>query len=264
MKVVILGCGPAGLIAAKAARDEGAAVVIASKKRKSELFGAQYLHEPISDIDPGRGVEIVYTLEGTADAYRKKVYGNTFAGAVSPETLEENHKAWDIRHTYDKLWEEFEPNIVDGLITPHDVAQLVAYFQADLFLSTIPAPLLCHDSRHEFPSERVWALGDAPERGQKVPFRAPPNTVICNGQDAPAWYRLATIFGHTTAEWPWRSKPPLGGVAEVVKPLASDCNCWEEKIKPLGRYGKWQKGALSHEAYNETVAHMASVQLGLF
>ena len=48
MRVVILGCGPAGLAAAKAATDLGRETVIVSQSDlPSMLYGCQYLHAPV-------------------------------------------------------------------------------------------------------------------------------------------------------------------------------------------------------------------------
>ena len=50
MNVAVLGCGPAGLIAAWAAEQAGADVQIYSKKVQSIIPGSQYLHGPIPGV----------------------------------------------------------------------------------------------------------------------------------------------------------------------------------------------------------------------
>ena len=60
-----------------------------------------------------------------------------------------------------------------------------------------------------------------------------------------------------TVEWPHRSKPPLPGVAEVVKPIYSTCTCYTNtkyRFVKVGRYGVWSKGVLSHQAYTTASA----------
>lgn len=103
-KALILGCGPAGLMAAHAAALRNYDVVIVSKKRKSEMFGCQYLHQPIPLVSKGDPVDVEYRLQGSIKDYRTKVYGDRPNVAVSPETLETDHKAWNIREAYDSLW----------------------------------------------------------------------------------------------------------------------------------------------------------------
>jgi hypothetical protein len=254
MKALILGCGPAGLMAAHAAAMADYEVVILSKKRKSELFGCQYLHAPIPLATAGDPVDVAYVLEGSIKDYRNKVYPNRNGVAVSPDTLETNHLAWDIRQTYDALWGMYGDYVIDvdfrnGFL---DMAEMNGLLdKADVAYSTVPAPLLCKRTEdHGFDAEVVYGIGDAPERGVFAPFKAPENTILCNGESSPSWYRASNVFGYNTVEWPGGRKPPIEGVSEIVKPLKTNCDC-RPNIKRLGRYGLWQKGVLSHEAFTQ-------------
>ena len=256
MKVLIFGCGPAGLMAAHAAALNNCDVLIVSKKRKSEMFGCQYLHQPIPLVTQGDPVDVEYKLQGSIKDYRQKVYGNKSVD-VSPDTLETNHKAWNIRSAYDNLWAMYGSYVIDqdvsgGRMDQPRIQSLID--DADWVYSTIPAPLLCKRiGEHNFFAEQVWAIGDAPERGIFSPVTTEENTILCNGHPAPSWYRVSNVFGYNTVEWPGGKKPPIQDIAEVVKPIKTDCDC-RPKIHRLGRYGKWQKGVLSHEAFT-TVAN---------
>lgn len=250
-KVLILGCGPAGLMAAHAASMRNADVKIISKKRKSHLFGCQYLHAPIPLVTGDNSVKVEYVLQGSHDKYRAKVYEGLKV-QTSTETLDANHEAWDIRDTYDRLWDIYHPYIIDYVLPQglRDDMLDVVLAEADLVFSTIPAPALCRREGHQFSAQKIWAMGDAPERGQRVPFQCKENVVVCNGEDSPSWYRMSRVFGHTTVEWPGGKKPPIEGVVEVPKPIKTDCDC-HPNITRLGRYGKWEKGVLSHSAFEE-------------
>lgn len=266
MKVLILGCGPAGLFAAQAAINTGAQVSIVSKKRRSEMFGAQYLHQPIpqlSDLKAFR--EITYTLQGTPDQYREKIYGDRPGTRVSPESLVGKHRAWDIRQAYYRAYDKFEDWIIDTQITgPQDLLDGIEVLHGiggsfDLLINTIPMIMLCRDQdRHLFKSEDAYAIGDAPERGIVCPVQVPPDSVICNGLPAPAWYRAANVFGYKTVEWPSRRKPPFENVSLITKPLSTTCDCWPEMLR-IGRYGKWTKGVLAHQAYWDTVNRLRDI-----
>lgn len=255
MKCLVLGCGPAGLIAARAIHDyTGEAPAILSKARKSELFGAQYLHAPIPGVCgwDHEGTLISYELLGDAAGYRRKVYGDAWRNRVSPEDLIGEHYAWDIRHAYDDLWEMYGDSVID--VDLRDVGSdylREVIGKADFVVSSIPKPVLCYDG-HTFSSQSVWAMGDAPERGQECPVRVSANTVVCNGDESPSWYRASNVFDYATVEWPESSKPPIPGVAEVRKPLSNNCSCNEDVIH-VGRYGCWEKGVLSHQAYSDTL-----------
>lgn len=253
--VHILGCGPAGLAAAHAATLAGYDVRIFSRARKSHMFGAQYLHKAIPGIDCGRPVEVKYTLRGTVEKYRRKVYGIDYDGDVSPGTLPENHMAWDIRRAYDSLWDAYGHDIeFDGNITP-------AWMWANRFMrpmiSSIPKRSLClgHPTCG-FQSVGIWAAGEAPERGVRFGrfidgVEVPDGTVLCNADGEPSWYRASRIFGHATIEWSWNDGPTAAVPAAVEKPISNTCDCWPDVLR-VGRYGKWTKGILVHHAFEET------------
>lgn len=263
----VLGCGPAGLFAAHGLVEAGWDVWIYSKKRKSHLYGAQYLHAPIPGLTPpGDPIRIKYQLEGSVDGYREKIYG-AMPVKVSPEALEMEHDAWDLRATYDAAWERYSGDITQLVLSPHVLRGGELSSPGDppplneigfnLIVNTIPAPILCYQPDvHQFHAARVWAYGDAPDRGQFAPYRPADGAVECNGTRDTGWYRASNIFDHVTVEWPVDRKPPLPGVAEVTKPIYTDCNCYRDgtfpvRFVPLGRYGQWSKGVLTHHAYTQ-------------
>jgi len=270
MNVAILGCGPAGLAAAQAVRNEAknAYISIISQKRPSPIYGAQYLHEPIPGISLATYVMVDYELRGTADQYREKVYGRSWDGQVSPEEYIEPHPAWDLRAAYRRLWSSWEHHIQDCEISANDIPSIKGQF--DLVVSTIPANVLCDcliydippGSSHSFFDRIVWAAGDAPALGIKIPYAAPDYTVICNGLNEPSWYRISNVFGHITVEWPgeMKQKPPVHTCSLVRKPVATNCDCWlDGKFIRVGRYGAWDKKQLVHDAYNKTAERVKEI-----
>lgn len=262
MNILILGCGPAGLMAAHAAATWGHDIKIVSKKRKSEMYGAQYLHQQIPVIDCGPGQLIDYVLQGTADGYRRKVYGPRYTGSVSVEELTERHMAWNIRRAYDELWDLYGSYTIDMLVEGNDLQHggRLSELGADMVISSVPAPMLCiKPEEHGFQAEEIWAIGDAPERGVFDPVKAAPaNSVVCNGEPDVGWYRSANVFGRSTTEWPMKRRPPYEGVAQVVKPLKTTCTCFPA-VHRVGRYGKWEKGVLAHSAFFEIEEKFSSV-----
>jgi hypothetical protein len=252
-KAAVLGCGPAGLFAAWGLTNRGYAVTIFSKARQSEMYGAQYLHAPVPGLTPAteEPVDLQYKLEGTAAEYREKVYGS-IPVKVSPEALKMHHQAWDIRAAYDAAWALYGEMVIDTLITPEWMTSGVLD-EFGTVVSSVPLPTLCEaKDAHEFHAARIWAMGDAPRRGQYAPYRPPVSTVECDGTRDRGWYRASNIHGHVTVEWPYAKKPPLPGIAEVIKPIYSTCDCYMRKpwrFVKVGRYGVWSKGVLSHQAY---------------
>ena len=258
MRVAILGCGPAGLMAAHAVAENGAEPLILSRKRKSPLYGAQYLHAPIPGVtDRDDHVTVEYMMRGSVGDYRRKVYGPRWDGTVSPEDLEETHEAWDIRTTYDRLWDLYHDCIEDVELDPAGVHFTSLRQDLDLIVSSVPLERICANESHVFRAAKIVAAGDAPDIGIRVSsmYHCPPDTVICNGDDSPSWYRISNIFQHTTVEWPAGIRPPIQSASEVLKPTGHNCDCWPDVLK-VGRYGSWQKGVLSHEAYNKVAERM--------
>ena len=265
-RVVVFGAGPAGLIAAQAAEDAGREVFVFTapdargNPRKSELHGCQYLHAPIPRFSrdasgPQRLVR--YHLKGSSEDYRRKVYGDNWDGEVSPDEYgpEQDHYAWDLRDTYDRLWGAWFSRITAMDLSPR-MAGGLSEVRGQISLCTVPAPALClHPDEHKFVSQGIWAMGSRVPSGNEtpenyLPYRAPDMTVECNAEVAPRWYRAATVFGHSTIEWPAGPKPPISGVVAVNKPLSTDCTChgrptWHR----IGRYGEWRKGVLTHSVY---------------
>lgn len=244
MRVLILGCGPAGMIAASAADDEGAEIYIASKRaRKSLLLGAQYLHQRIPNTHAPQ-FEIDYRLVGTIDGYRSKVYNGEDDISVSPDALLGKAPAWDIRATYDELWHDYSGAVEHLNASPDSVDSLVTQLHPSIVISTIPAPLLCrrgHIFRYveTLITERV-----------RDDFPAEDNVVVCSGDPVHLWARQSRIQGWENTEYP---PTPVSVGVEVKKPIATNCDCYPDYIR-MGRFGRWTKGVLSHTAYEETVS----------
>ena len=269
MKVAILGCGPTGLLAAHACAMNAVDFTILSKRRKSFLFGSQYLHEPIPGIsDFDRKVEITYRTDGSPAEYRRKVHGPAWDGVILPEDFEQHDQAWDIRFAYDRLWAEYgrmvqefeipmkpEGNNNAGHWNIPAAISRGKLHEYDLVVSTVPRTYWKMPG-DQFIHSSGWVLGDAPEHGQFCPFTTPQdNMIICNGEAEPSWTRLSRVFDYTTVEWPGGTKPPIPGISEIIKPLRFEAG----PIPPppnwmfVGRYGKWHKGVLVTDAFNEVL-----------
>lgn len=260
--VVVLGCGPAGLFAAHAAKLWGADVHIISKKRRSEMYGAQYLHSGIPGLtDDQKAGEVEYRLIGDLDDYLSKVYGPIIPerSAITKESLVGVYPAWDIRRAYHRAFEVYHRDIIPESLDSTSIPRIAADFNPAVIISTVPAPTLCAaPGAHAFDVRTVWAIGDAPERGVFAPrYSEEPNVIWYNGEDSPAWYRYSLISGYAAMEWPEQSRPPSAEVAKVDKPVATSCHCWlghrKYPIVRMGRYGAWNRHGHSHQAYWRTL-----------
>jgi hypothetical protein len=234
---------------------------IYSKKQKSTLHGAQYLHRPIPGINLIGPHQVEYRLRGTPEDYRSKVYGREWDGTVSPEDLAESHFAWDLRKAYDWLWRNYEPWIVDMEINPDSIAKLRRFWdKCDLVISTVPRKIWATNG-DIFESTKIWALGDSDPDGGLA--NQDDFTVICDGTSDCNWYRSAKIFGHSTLEWPYTElwlKPPANGAVIVEKPLRCETKNGND-FTHLGRYGAWEKGILTSDVFYQAMEVLANDQI---
>jgi hypothetical protein len=242
MKIAILGCGPAGLLAVEGAHQTGHEVHIYAEKKPSIIGGAQYLHSSIPGLTNGPEAYVNFIKLGSRDFYAHKVYGN-MAMEVSWDTFDPGKKPmWSLRKAYDALWQRYEKYVIDAKVDPSEVAFLMGEY--DLVVNTIPLKALCYmNNEHTFTSQVVWLRMSAPDS------EAPENTIIYSGEQSIPWYRWSSLDGVSTYEYSF--DPGQIASMKVTKPLFNDCDCHPGMLR-VGRYGRWQKGELSHHAYERT------------
>jgi hypothetical protein len=258
-EVTILGCGPAGLLAAYAVERLGGSAVIVSRKIKSALPGAQYLHEPIPGLS-GEPDGVIRTYrQGTREGYAKKVYGDP-AAPCSWDDQAEEREAWDLRALYDRLWGMYQSQVVDAEISWSALDRVGQ--RSRLVISTLPLIKSCHQQAHRsgdhrFDWESMWTIDYAsPDVAD--------NTVLYSGSEEQSWYRASRVFGHASTEWS-NLNPPLGGAyltpeeekpplifvpRKGIKVKGATCDCWP-LIKRAGRFGTWTKNYLTHHAFRD-------------
>lgn len=241
MNVAILGCGPAGLLAAHAAALKGHAVDVFSRKQKTIMPGAMYVHQAIAGLGPVTADALIrFRKEGTAEGYATKVYGDA-AAPTSWESFPSGlQMAWDMRAMYDKLWEMYGRWVFDHELDQARIDQIVT--RHDLTISTIPAKVLCDDANHQFLHRDVWIRNEHRIECERLGDPC----VIYNGDPKYAHYRTSLIFGHGSTEFGHQ----VAGAQRGIKPLNTDCDCRPDVMR-VGRFGKWQKGVLVHHAFQE-------------
>lgn len=243
-KVAVLGCGPAGLLAAHAAARENAAVDIYSHIQKSRIGGAQYLYIPVPGITGGEpDAKCTILKVGTPEGYARKVYGDRHAD-TSWHEFDANRELgiWNMREAYEQLWGVYGYSIIEADVTPQIVAEMVDLY--DHIFCCMPKRALClTPERHTFVEQKVTI--DTEDFSSTYDGD---NWIEYNGDPRTTWYRASSLFGHRGYEYP--TEAGQHGVT-VAKPLANNCDCWENwpKVMFLGRYGKWRKGELIHHAF---------------
>lgn len=278
-EIAVLGCGPAGLMAIHAAKSLGLPVVSISKKEKSKLGGAQFLHYPIPEINGEPEGEIVYRVKGDALTYQRKTYGTMGPqpSFVSFSNVSDGMavNAWNLARTYDQLWDGYESFINEGAV---DGAWLEAHMDDySMVVSTIPRSALCLNRRttivpdgsdmpgaHSFYHKNVRIVNGRCFGMEGVTRNFGENVINYNGTKENSWYRSSDLWGVKSTEWGDHTEAlwlPYETV-NAQKPLSTTCDCHTGKnILFVGRYGKWDKGQLTHSAYYETREALASALL---
>lgn len=225
--------------------------VIYSKKVKSKMFGAMYLHKPIYGINaPKSDFELTVIKAGTSREYAEKVYGDPDHPVSFDKYQSDQVPGWDLTETYRRLWDVYGDTVHDQNLDIDNIAD-ISYHYA-IVLSTIPAPLLCHE-QHSFQSQPIWVLHGI---DHEAPLRHDDWMIYYMGDPSVDWYRY-TQLGKYQA-WEYARNPsalPLRlsafELSEGVKPISNDCDCPNENIHRLGRFGKWEKNVLTHHAFEE-------------
>jgi hypothetical protein len=245
--IAVLGCGPAGLFAAHAVKLHGFEPRIFSIKKKSFIYGAQYLHAALPELTiPAPDAVVKTTRVGRGSAYAERVYGDvnklTSWSRVQPE-----QPAWDMRKTYERAWDVYEDNIIDIRLDGGDIADFSANFE--LVISTVPAWTICMNPMHQFKSVPIFVKQDF-DIADTPGFKLPPedNWVVYNGTKVGDWYRMSRIFGHRSLEA--RATPTLlhQGYELGFKIVSNTCDCHPNVVR-AGRMGKWVSGELTHHAF---------------
>lgn len=245
---VVLGCGPAGLLAAHGITMAGGRPLIVSRKVKSKILGAQFLHRAIPEItshEPDGMLD--FRKAGDPGRYADRIYGNSKKATSWERYQVGQHPAWSMENAYDVLWERYEGDIMDQEITAHFLDELEREFS--LAISTVPALVLCHVEEHEFPKIPIHIIPWTP-----IPED---NFVMYNGTTMGHWYRTSRIFGHSSTESVHVFDEP-GGVTGF-KILNTDCTC-RPGIVRAGRFGEWRSGVLTHHAFEKAMAAMLEIE----
>jgi hypothetical protein len=251
--VAILGAGPSALVAAQAVATYGETeLAIFCPMEKSTVWGAQYLHQPIPGVLSLDPKVIRYSMQGTPEDYLKKVYGDRWDGHISDDLRDQAHCAWDLRASYDILWDQFYGSmnmlrfVENTRVNFENVKTLQESY--DIVVNTIPRKVFCMNRhQHRFDFTEIWAMGDSDK--QRVPVNVAEGMILYQGSHETAWYRASRIFGYSTVEWPHNvNRPPIPGVQRVRKPINHNCDCMPG-VKHLGRMGRWDKNILVHHVY---------------
>lgn len=243
--VTVIGCGPAGLLAAHAAERMGAQVRVIGPAIPSKMSGALYLHGPIEGLTlPTPECEVAFRKMGTAAGYAQKLYGDPDA-ATSWDRFPDGslHPAWNAQRVYELLWERWEGRLHTRSIKAEDLPDLRK--ESDLVICTAPMPAMClKPEEHAFRSRPIYIT----EQQSWDSLRELESWVVYDGTPGNMAARTSLLWGNLAVEYPF----PREGAVLASKPTGHTCDChtgpgW----LACGRLGAWNKDVLLTDAYEE-------------
>lgn len=244
MRVAVLGCGPAGLLAAHATALEGHEPLIFSRPVPSKIHGAQYIHEPIPEVTGPPSV-ISYAKLGDSGGYAEKVYGSPLAPSSWASFPQGEYPAWAMGAVYDALWERYESLIRPAEIDAAGVRAICELPDVDLVFCSVPLKYLCE-------KPEVHRFTHASVAFEPKCYVSMTNVVVYSGRKSEAWYRTSSLFSHDWTEYGESSSAVPEGWMTGIKPIETDCDCLDHpKLVKVGRFGKWEKKVLVTDAFKD-------------
>jgi hypothetical protein len=244
-KIAVLGCGPAGLLAAWAVEQTGHEPNIISRKEKSIIPGSVYLHRRVPDLTavyPENHVQ--YIRLGNEQDYARKVYGDA-SRATGWQNYFQRYPSWNAVKAYDKLWNHFENRIVDRHLDFEKMREIVLGHVRTI--TTLPAPATCFHPEHKFDGAGYW-IKTLPV----PPLDVNKDLVVYNGLPGDLWYRWSVLSGVCSVESThplWADEDP--DVTMGTKATSNTCDCWNSNlVVKAGRWAEWRHGVLLNDAYD--------------
>jgi hypothetical protein len=247
-EIVIFGTGIAGLLAGKAAIEEGWFPTFYDRdyRKKAITSGLHYLHDNCG-IPAREYVVNNYVVSKGSESigiqYCKKIFGciNNTALNNSLTDLPEQNTFYDMREIYSDLYDSLQEYFAPE---PLNVDCDNAWNFDVPIISTIPLPLLFPNINCR--SEKVfYKEGIAASRTDK-------NYVVYNTISSDDWYRTSSIMGYQCTEY-INDVPDSKPMYKIITANVDRDRILDDyNILLIGRYGAWDRKFLAHNAYYTT------------
>jgi len=243
-EVAIIGCGPAGLLAAHAAvLADYHPVIYSLRAERSPIPPAVMIHAAIPEVSESEpDARVMFTKLGDGHGYAAKVYGDPEHPTSWEKFTDGSRAAWALAPIYGRLWHLYRDLVKECEITPARARGLQREFAT--VINTAPLPSLC-EGGHTFPSRPIWIKDHAPRW-------LPRDTMVYNGDERYDWYRASDFFGVRSTEY----ATPMAGARKGVKVQPTSCDCHPGMVR-AGRWGTWQPGVLLHHAFDVALNYLS-------
>lgn len=244
-QAAVIGCGPAGLLAAHAlALADIQPVIFAVKAEPSPNARGVYLHRSIPEVTSREPDGVVrFRRIGWRAGYAAKVYGDPNA-RTSWERFNGQFPAWSVEPAYKRLWREYGSEVREQEVTPNVMADIVREFE--LVVMTAPLWSICYGPGHTFEGRDIW-VKDGASVGVGL------NEMVYMGDMNVPWYRSSDLFGRRSTEYAHE----VEGAVKGEKVLPTTCTCWSDVLR-AGRWGEWKPGVLLHHAFERVEQRVRS------
>jgi hypothetical protein len=243
MKVAVIGAGPHGLAAAKAALDEGLGVDIFDRQLRpaNNTHGVFYLSKELGMLLPRstimtRWIPEHMDPEEAARLYSQKLYGhpNQSVSVTSGVSYGFHGGAF-----VEQMFAMLESHMIEKTFeSRREVVDLLRAYSR--VIVTIPAPVLMPEK--SWPSRDVWVSSclttHSWNKGTVSYYPSP---------DIPET-RVSTMFGRTVVE---RATHANGyrKIPKVITARRDNFDGWPPEVMFEGRYGAWDKSILVVDTY---------------
>lgn len=240
MKVVILGSGLAGLLAAKAAEDCGVdfEILTASKTSPPSFPGFTFLHDNCGL--PLVPEFVVVQRIGSPKIYKEKrgypPKVSTSWGGVNEEFT--GTLGYNPYEAFTLLCGKYSGKMKELFVTRGILEDLTNH--CDLVISSLPLNQLCPEG--EFETVYGWLKREEGHSPSKI------NTAIYSGSYEDKWSRRSSMWGEVWSEYGHF----VEGGLRVEKPISCKGIELNEKILLVGRKGTWDKREMAHHSYYKT------------
>lgn len=262
--IAIVGSGAAGAFAYKACVDYGCAKVeVFTDRMGAPGKGAFYFHWIPDDLSAKyEPDEIMYIGIGT----RQKYLAKQWPTQKIDEEFETSYPlkpftapGWDASTVWEELWANARVTIVAGKFSDTDLKDLAKFHdiifltfptqesiqEQGKYLVKIPVNLAGKSTQFQLPSKALYHLNKYN------------NFIMYNGTDVFDWVRLNRLWGYTSFEYSHAvtfsdDDPKITYQQDLMPGTPIWRRMPAHNFMPVGRFARWDRKYLSHQAYSDT------------